>query len=664
MNEARRLLGSRGRLKKTMNWTCRKWDERRTGLNVNENFTLSDGSDDDDDQEVNDRSQFIKGELLDKSRDKGETGGGIDHHDGAAGDDEDGDSDDPNSSRFWTVVKSKGRAEASEATGEMITENIKNIERENESVSLNNGGRNVVGGTGNSRSTLQSHVNVPTICETITNENENESVHDGDHHRAGGTGHCGRSTLQTPAIESIKNANSAPKPKINIISQVRYKDSELKVAPKPIQPNESSKVVAEQPTEAKKKSRKRKGKVIPLGVDEIPSTSTATATTAAPQMSQKTAAQVAAATAATAAPKGDGARRAPHIIVKSLIDSAMAKAIKTESKDFKMTRKRNSTIIEPASQSDHSKIMEVIRQKNISAYTYSSGVNTTTFRVMKGVHASYEPAEIAQEILDLVDIKVDVFAMTSMFNGSQKPLDMFRIKFASPDQAKKAEQLHYVLNQRVQWQMPHKADIIQCFRCQSFGHVSGNCNMPRRCVKCNTSHPPAQCELDRDPVLAQNVKAYCVNCGEEGHPASYKGCPVRKSAINKMKEAREAKQLLTQERTKMKAANFVRSTLKKGVSYADALEPKQAPPVAQTIQNIETVQTGQTVQTVSIPTSGGEPLIRSDSIFGGEIWGLPKNLIVKEMFAYLPQYRSCNGEEARSAFFLDFMFAVVDKYAH
>ncbi|KAK2579086.1 hypothetical protein KPH14_010935 [Odynerus spinipes] len=73
-----------------------------------------------------------------------------------------------------------------------------------------------------------------------------------------------------------------------------------------------------------------------------------------------------------------------------------------------------------------------------------------------------------------------------------------------------------------------KKDIPQCTRCQTHGHTKNYCTRIPQCVKCAGKHLTEQCNWkDR----SNQVK--CCNCGGN-HPASYKGCKIRKQLINKM----------------------------------------------------------------------------------------------------------------------------------
>lgn len=60
----------------------------------------------------------------------------------------------------------------------------------------------------------------------------------------------------------------------------------------------------------------------------------------------------------------------------------------------------------------------------------------------------------------------------------------------------------------------------QCFRCQQFGHVSKNCNMESRCVKCGAHHSSQECKKEK------TAPAKCANC-DEAHPANFRNCAAR-----------------------------------------------------------------------------------------------------------------------------------------
>jgi hypothetical protein len=64
--------------------------------------------------------------------------------------------------------------------------------------------------------------------------------------------------------------------------------------------------------------------------------------------------------------------------------------------------------------------------------------------------------------------------------------------------------------------------IVQCTRCQSYGHTKSYCSRPYVCVKCGGEHNSTVCTKD---TAAPATRALC---GGE-YPASYKGCIIYKN---------------------------------------------------------------------------------------------------------------------------------------
>ena len=65
-------------------------------------------------------------------------------------------------------------------------------------------------------------------------------------------------------------------------------------------------------------------------------------------------------------------------------------------------------------------------------------------------------------------------------------------------------------------------------RCQQYGHTKNYCNRSPACVKCAKNHLTAHC-----PYSGKIEKVKCFNCNGN-HPASYKGCEVRKQLQRKL----------------------------------------------------------------------------------------------------------------------------------
>ncbi|GBM49858.1 hypothetical protein AVEN_191256-1 [Araneus ventricosus] len=64
-----------------------------------------------------------------------------------------------------------------------------------------------------------------------------------------------------------------------------------------------------------------------------------------------------------------------------------------------------------------------------------------------------------------------------------------------------------------------KAKATICYNCSGFYHAARNCHLKPKCIKCGGEHPTRECSI-KDKI----AEPKCVNCGESGHLAAWKGC--------------------------------------------------------------------------------------------------------------------------------------------
>lgn len=67
-----------------------------------------------------------------------------------------------------------------------------------------------------------------------------------------------------------------------------------------------------------------------------------------------------------------------------------------------------------------------------------------------------------------------------------------------------------------------RTTIVQCHRCQLFGHIQRNCNADYRCMKCGRGHSTHTCE---NPTT---TPARCANCEEDHLSTSLKCTDTQK----------------------------------------------------------------------------------------------------------------------------------------
>ena len=106
---------------------------------------------------------------------------------------------------------------------------------------------------------------------------------------------------------------------------------------------------------------------------------------------------------------------------------------------------------------------------------------------------------------------------------TKQPLPLFLIELEPRNNNKEIYDIKQILNTIVTVETPrHKKDIPQCMRCQQYGHTKNYCNRSPDCVKCAKNHLTIHC-----PYSGKIEEVKCYNCNGN-HPASYKGCEIRK----------------------------------------------------------------------------------------------------------------------------------------
>ena len=101
---------------------------------------------------------------------------------------------------------------------------------------------------------------------------------------------------------------------------------------------------------------------------------------------------------------------------------------------------------------------------------------------------------------------------------TKEPLNLFFIDLELAENNTEVFKIQRLLNLAVVIETPKKSKgIIQCTRCQQYGHSKTYCNKSFVCVKCGGRHNTAECRKPKD------IPATCALCNGP-HTANYKGC--------------------------------------------------------------------------------------------------------------------------------------------
>lgn len=182
---------------------------------------------------------------------------------------------------------------------------------------------------------------------------------------------------------------------------------------------------------------------------------------------------------------------------------------------------KNQIRLMPKTIKMYSVIAKLLEQHKLNFYTFQLTQNRCFRVVLKGMHHT----------IDLDDLKIDIeqqgHKVVRIHNIrhrlSRVPLNMFFVDLEQRVNNKNIFELKFLLNAKIVFEAPYaKKEIVQCQRCQRYGHSKTYCRHLFRCVKCAQNHPTSECaKKDR------TSPAKCALC-DGAHPANYRGCAVYK----------------------------------------------------------------------------------------------------------------------------------------
>lgn len=245
-----------------------------------------------------------------------------------------------------------------------------------------------------------------------------------------------------------------------------------------------------------------------------------------------------------------------------------------DSDEYSITTLRDGNTVKllPKTIDTYKVIRSYLTENEISHYTYQLKSERAYRTVLRGLHHSEDTEDIKEKLATLGHETrniVNVFHRTS-----KEPLPLFYVDLEPKQNNKEIFNIKYLNNMKVSFEPPYKKrEIIQCKRCQRFGHTKNQCMRPYRCVKCGDQHPTAVCTKEA------NSEANCVNC-EGKHPANFKGClkykQYRENILKlKPKKAQIQSNVVTPNNKPKTTHNSIHQKYNPSTTYADAVKTKQ-----------------------------------------------------------------------------------------
>jgi len=196
----------------------------------------------------------------------------------------------------------------------------------------------------------------------------------------------------------------------------------------------------------------------------------------------------------------------PPIYIRERCSDVLVEILKnTAGKNFFVVPLRRGAIEETKIQlSDvptYRKVIETLDKMSKHYYTYQLKSAKGITAVIKGIESSVDPIEIKK---DLEGQGLEIKNVFNIFNRHKIPQPMFKVELMPSGKKIKQGQEHpiykvrYVLYRRVTIEEPLKRrSVIQCFKCQEYGHSKSYCKLNDVCVICGNLHETKSCILDK-----------------------------------------------------------------------------------------------------------------------------------------------------------------------
>lgn len=214
----------------------------------------------------------------------------------------------------------------------------------------------------------------------------------------------------------------------------------------------------------------------------------------------------------------------PHSTFINSINSKLTNNVKIKTN-------KNMYILYTNNINDYDVLLNILKEKKIEHYTHTPKTRKPVKMVLKGLPYNITIDEVKhclEEKINIISIKQ--FTKKDLTNNTIKNVPVYTVIFppnTNINDIIKIKEICYCL---VNWEkFKSKNAIIQCYKCQSFGHVAYNCFKSMKCLKCGGPHSIKNCVSD--------TTLKCTNCKGQ-HLANSKQCVVYNRVIESISNKR------------------------------------------------------------------------------------------------------------------------------
>lgn len=180
--------------------------------------------------------------------------------------------------------------------------------------------------------------------------------------------------------------------------------------------------------------------------------------------------------------------------------------------------------IHPLNSDAYRTITKSLKDSQAPFHTYQLSEDKAFRVVIRGLHHTIGEDNLATELKNL---DFQVRKVTNILSRDKIKLPLFFVDLEPNPKNSQIFKIDSLFSSKIKVEEPRqKRQIVQCTRCQRYGHTKGYCNLPPRCVRCAGAHESTTCTKSKD------LPATCVLCNSS-HPANYRGCTVHRELQNR-----------------------------------------------------------------------------------------------------------------------------------
>ena len=178
--------------------------------------------------------------------------------------------------------------------------------------------------------------------------------------------------------------------------------------------------------------------------------------------------------------------KVPPIVIYSFLKEHRKTIIELQTKlkeQMELKVKRNRIVFYTKTIDDYNVLKAEITKSNLEYHTYTLPAEKQLKLLIKGLPPNITENEIIEELKSKDITPLSVYQITNKSKDDVVKYPLYTVTFPNGTLMKNVVQIKRLCSCVIYWEkFKNKRKIIQCYKCQSFGHVAKNCFKNAKCV--------------------------------------------------------------------------------------------------------------------------------------------------------------------------------------